>query len=182
MTYAENITMLRNSLQLTRKEVADKLGITVQAYSAYEAGVREPRRENILKLADIFGVTTDVLLLHDSITYERVKAKLAQFGTIFITELENGLTKVKITLPSDYPFEPAVIMNRNDLVDIYKRNINNPLGLENAFRSSIIYEYAQTVFLENPQLGTVNRILGLEEPKYDPNEDIDYAAFGVEPK
>ena len=182
MTFAENISRLRASVQLSRKEVADKLGITLQAYAAYEAGVREPRRENILKLADIFGVTTDVLLMHNSITYENAKAKLSEFGSIFITELEDGLTKIKVTLPSDYPFEPAVIMSRNDLVDIYKRNINNPLGLENAFRSSIIYEYAQTVFLENPQLGTVNRMLDLEEPKYDPNEDIDYAAFGVESK
>ena len=165
MTYAENITRLRNSVQLTRKEVADKLGITVQAYSAYEAGVREPRRENVLKLADIFGVTTDVLLMHNSITYENAKANLAQFGSIFITDLENGLTKVKVTLPSDYPFEPAVIMSRDELVDIYKRNTSNPLGLENAFRSSIIYEYAQTVFLENPQLNTVNRMQDLEEPK-----------------
>ena len=165
MTYAENITRLRNSLQLTRKEVADKLGITVQAYSAYEAGVREPRRENVLKLADIFGVTTDVLLMHNGITYENAKAKLSEFGSIFITDLENGLTKVKVTLPSDYPFEPAVIMRRDDLVDIYKRNTSNSLGLENAFRSSIIYEYAQTVFLENPQLNTVNRMQDLEEPK-----------------
>lgn len=166
MTFAENISRLRASAQLSRKEVADKLGITLQAYAAYEAGVREPRRENILKLADIFGVTTDVLLMHNSITYENAKVKLSEFGSIFITDLDNGLTNVKVTLPSDYPFEPAVIMTRDDLVDIYKRNTNNPLGLENAFRSSIIYEYAQTVFLENPQLSTVNRMQDLEEPVY----------------
>ena len=180
MTFAENITRLRNNVQLTRKEVADKMGITIQAYSAYESGIREPRRENILKLASIFGVSTDVLLMYQGITYDSVKDTLASFDTIVMTELDGDEVKVKTMLPSDYGFDPAVIMPRNELIEIYKRACNSPLGLENAFRTSIIYEYAQTVFVENPSLDAVKILQDVEEPEHTADTPGDFKEFGIE--
>lgn len=177
MEFSENITRLRTNVNLTRKEVADKLGITLQAYSAYETGGREPRRENILKLADIFGVTTDTLLMYQGVSYKSIKHKLGTFSSIVLTELDGGEVKVKAMLPSDYGFEPAVVMSRADLVDIYKRACKSSLGLENAFRTSIIYEYAQTVFVENPDLATVKILQDVEEPEYDPNNQPDISEF-----
>ncbi|WP_074817499.1 helix-turn-helix domain-containing protein [Selenomonas ruminantium] len=47
-----------------RKDVAEALGITVQAYGNYELGHKEPRMEMIVAIADLFDVTTDALLLH----------------------------------------------------------------------------------------------------------------------
>ena len=47
---------------MTQQEVADKLGITLPAYTAYESGKREPDFSILQSLANIFDVTTDYLL------------------------------------------------------------------------------------------------------------------------
>ena len=47
---------------MTQQEVADKLGITRPAYTAYESGKREPDFSILQSLANIFDVTTDYLL------------------------------------------------------------------------------------------------------------------------
>ena len=63
MNFAENLTHIRKKLGMTRKEAAAKMGITPQAYSCYEYGRREPRLDNIVKLAEVFGVSTDVYIV-----------------------------------------------------------------------------------------------------------------------
>ncbi|MFP9210935.1 helix-turn-helix domain-containing protein [Enterococcus faecalis] len=56
------IKELRNEKKLTQQEVADYLGITRPAYTAYESGKRQPDFESLQKLATLFNVTTDFLL------------------------------------------------------------------------------------------------------------------------
>ena len=51
-----NLKELRNSMRLTQQEVADRLGITRQAYSNYENGRREPGFETMVELSQIFNV------------------------------------------------------------------------------------------------------------------------------
>ena len=53
---------LRNKLNLSQNELAEKLNMTQQRISAYEKGKREPDIDTIKQLADFFGVTTDYLL------------------------------------------------------------------------------------------------------------------------
>ena len=55
------IKELRNE-KLTQQEVADYLGITRPAYTAYESGKDKPDFETLQKLATLFNVTTDFLL------------------------------------------------------------------------------------------------------------------------
>ncbi len=64
MTFAENLKKIREDIGFSRKDVAEALGITVQAYGNYELGHREPRLEMIVAIADLFDVTTDALLRH----------------------------------------------------------------------------------------------------------------------
>lgn len=45
-----------------QKEVAAILGVTVQAVSFWETGKRMPSYEQLLKLADLYHVSTDTLL------------------------------------------------------------------------------------------------------------------------
>lgn len=47
---------------LTAKDIADDMGIAQQAMSFYKTGHCLPGTENLLKLADYFGVSTDYLL------------------------------------------------------------------------------------------------------------------------
>lgn len=53
---------LRNDKGKKQHEVADYLGITRPAYTAYESGNRQPDLTTVAKLADFFDCSTDYLL------------------------------------------------------------------------------------------------------------------------
>lgn len=60
--FQQRIKELRLKQRLTQQQVAEKIGVTRPAYSAYEIGKREPDFETLKKLANIFDVSTDYLL------------------------------------------------------------------------------------------------------------------------
>ena len=62
------IKSLRLDKGLNQQTVANYLGITQQAYANYERGVRQPDPDTLLKLADFFGCSVDVLLGRASIS------------------------------------------------------------------------------------------------------------------
>lgn len=56
------LSYLRKISKKTQEDMANLLGITRPAYTAYESGRRQPDYETLQKLADFFGTTTDYLL------------------------------------------------------------------------------------------------------------------------
>lgn len=56
------IKELREELQLTQKEVAEKIDNVQRNVSNWENGTSEPDCENLIKLAELFGVSVDELL------------------------------------------------------------------------------------------------------------------------
>ena len=58
----DNLKTLRESKKLTKKAVAENVGITERAYIAYEYGERDVSTATLSKLADFYHVTTDYLL------------------------------------------------------------------------------------------------------------------------
>ena len=58
----DTMKLLRESKKLTKKQVADAIGITERAYITYEYGQRDVSTDTLQKLADFYGVTTDYLL------------------------------------------------------------------------------------------------------------------------
>ena len=56
------IAVLRRSFGWSQKELARQLGISCSAVGMYEQGRRDPPVDILIKLAGIFGVTTDYLL------------------------------------------------------------------------------------------------------------------------
>ena len=50
---------------MLQKDVAALLGIDRTTYVKYESGASEPNYETLLKLAEIFGVSTDYILGRD---------------------------------------------------------------------------------------------------------------------
>lgn len=76
--FSENLRRLRESLGLTKTLVAKTIGISLPAYTAYESGRekigdREPTFENLVKIADFFGVSVDKLLQDHENEFERCK-------------------------------------------------------------------------------------------------------------
>jgi transcriptional regulator with XRE-family HTH domain len=58
----ERLRKLRTNRSMDQVDVAILLGIGRYSISKYETGETSPTLENLSKLADIFGVTTDYLL------------------------------------------------------------------------------------------------------------------------
>ena len=52
----------RKVLNLTQKQFADMLGVKQPVYQRFEKGVFECSYDQLVKLSDIFGVSTDYLL------------------------------------------------------------------------------------------------------------------------
>ena len=62
MTLAEKILALRTARELSQGDLAERLEVSRQSVSKWETGQSVPDLDKIIKLADLFGVTTDYLL------------------------------------------------------------------------------------------------------------------------
>ena len=58
----DNLVMLRNIHGFSQEAVAEKIGISRQAYAKWESGVTIPDVEKCSLLADVYGVTIDSLI------------------------------------------------------------------------------------------------------------------------
>ena len=98
-----NLKNLRKFKKLTQKQVADAVGIGMQAYSYYEKAERDPSQATLIKLADFFDVSIDELLgrssdpqLFDDARVERpeildVWKKLDSSGQVALLNYGRGL-------------------------------------------------------------------------------------------
>ena len=67
MTFGEKIQQLRKERGWSQERLAEEIPISRQAVSKWESGAAAPDTENVVRLSDIFGVSTDYLL-HDDFT------------------------------------------------------------------------------------------------------------------
>lgn len=67
MYQPEKLKARRKELKMTQKEIADQLGISYQAYSAWERGVKEPSKEKVKRLEQLLkapkGYFTEIELV-----------------------------------------------------------------------------------------------------------------------
>lgn len=57
-----NIRQLREANDMTQEELAKKLGVKPPAVSKWERGLAYPRMDNVARMAEIFGVSMDVVM------------------------------------------------------------------------------------------------------------------------
>ena len=78
--FGDTLRELRLSKKLTQEETAKIIGVARGTYTHYELNKREPDNDTLLKIANLFGVTTDYLLGHTSSTEAKKTPKdLAKF-------------------------------------------------------------------------------------------------------
>ena len=65
----DNLVMLRNIVGFSQEEVAEKLGISRQAYAKWEKGQTIPDVESCAILAELYGVSIDSLL-KDNVNFD----------------------------------------------------------------------------------------------------------------
>ena len=62
MILADKIITLRKKNGWSQEELAEKVGVSRQAISKWESAQSVPDLDKILRMSEIFGVTTDFLL------------------------------------------------------------------------------------------------------------------------
>lgn len=58
----DNLIVLRNMYGMSQEEIAEKIGISRQAYAKWESGLTVPDIEKCKRLADFYDVTIDSLI------------------------------------------------------------------------------------------------------------------------
>ncbi len=60
--FAQRVKALRRERKKTQKEMAEYLGVGLRAYQYYEGAKHYPDVPGLMKMADLFEVSTDYLL------------------------------------------------------------------------------------------------------------------------
>ena len=80
MILAEKITEERKKNGWSQEEMAEKLSVSRQAVSKWESAQSTPDLQKVLRLAEIFGVSTDYLL-KDELKSETGTEREKSYGT-----------------------------------------------------------------------------------------------------
>jgi len=62
----DNLIILRNIHGFSQEEIAERIGISRQAYAKWESGATVPDIEKCARLADVYGTTIDSLIRTES--------------------------------------------------------------------------------------------------------------------
>ena len=62
MELSENILQLRKALGLSQEQLAEQVGVSRQSISKWETGQSAPELDKLVRLSQVFGVSTDELL------------------------------------------------------------------------------------------------------------------------
>ena len=60
--FKDNLLFYRNQAKMTQKVLAGKLGVSINNIGHWEKGRTEPNIDMLLKICEIFSVTTEDLL------------------------------------------------------------------------------------------------------------------------
>lgn len=63
----DNLIMMRNARGFSQEEIAEKIGISRQAYAKWESGATIPDIEKCSLIAEVYGVTLDSLIKEEKV-------------------------------------------------------------------------------------------------------------------
>lgn len=98
MILADKIINLRKKNGWSQEELAEKLGVTRQSVSKYESAQSIPDLDKILKLSEIFGVTTDYLIKDELEEEEYVPSQMQENES----ESDRIVHKVTMEMANEY--------------------------------------------------------------------------------
>lgn len=136
MQLNEKLSMLRKNNNYSTRELAEKLGVSQSSISLWEKGDRKPDFGKIVKLANIYGVSTDYLLGTRS---QGVKSKLSTLNEQR-NLISSEINMIQIELEQlnaqiDY-YQKNLEENRN-----YRYKINNNVEDSNIEKVVLTHKY-----------------------------------------
>ena len=98
MYQPEKLKARRKELKLTQKEIAEQLGISFQAYSAWERGIKEPSQEkvaqleNVLKVAKGYFTQIEIVRIYNNLS-KQGKEKVVLYARNLVQEEQSQKVK-----------------------------------------------------------------------------------------
>lgn len=108
--FAKNLKYLREQKHLDQQELAEALDVPQSTLSCWETGIRTPKIEQILDIANYFNVDIDIISKDYSL-YENNKVNFSELDQLLFSKAKDLSDEDKI-----------VVMN---VIDSIKRNIDN---------------------------------------------------------
>ena len=100
MNQPEKLKARRKELKMTQKDIADRLGISYQAYSAWERGVKKPSKEKVKQLEQILNVQKgyftelEIVRLYNNLTDKGKNQALSYVRNLVQKEQCNNLISI----------------------------------------------------------------------------------------
>ena len=91
MTMGEKIQNMRKARGWSQEELADRIGVTRQAVSRWEANSAKPDADKIIAICDLFGISADYLL-RDRYDGEQAQNQTRDAETTALTSAIRGMT------------------------------------------------------------------------------------------
>lgn len=125
MMIGDRIKQLRLDAKMTQPELAKKLDVTRSAVAAYENNSRQPSFQILIRLAHVFNVSTDYLLLGNDNNLLDVEGLSGEQRAIIVSLIKNFRETNDITRFDTRLKRDLVIKNREMERQLKKEGIEN---------------------------------------------------------
>ena len=115
MTLAENIRRFRKERSLTQEQLSDALGVTAGAVYKWEAKLSVPELELIIRMADFFDTSVDVLLGYE-VKDNRMEATVRRLQEYRRSKDWDGIADAEMALKK-YPYSFQIV---NESAALYR--------------------------------------------------------------
>ncbi len=116
---------LREEKNITQADIASKLGISRPAYTNYERGTRNPDFDTLIKISNLFDVSTDYLLGVETKDFNKKKEPLS--NSLAATILKEELCKIELDIEEEQTLETIlkfINSNKEILKELTNKNNN----------------------------------------------------------
>lgn len=140
MNIGSNIKQLRQRMNLTQEQVANKLGVSYQAVSKWEVGANTPDIALLPDIANLFGVSIDSLF-SDNIDEFAEALSLAKDDDVIRVVQMKGKKVIKVTTaisPDAPPIEIAFPRNCNDRTQYFKVEVYGHVISDGSINGDVI--------------------------------------------
>jgi transcriptional regulator with XRE-family HTH domain len=112
---SEKIRLCRKQAGLSQEELADQLEVSRQAISKWEMGQSAPDPERIVRMSELFGVSTDALLKEEyapaaAAAPQPAPQSLRHAGKVYIIDINNR----KLSAFDTFELEPVAFAGKGE--------------------------------------------------------------------
>ena len=172
--FSDNIKALRNKLNLTQKDFAEKIQVTAPTLNAYEKGTKKPNFDTLIKIAQEFNLSLDELCgINKSTEMSKIKTYSDIFKIILqVKEHTDVFSHLKID--KDVWGEELLLTTRDDFVIDFVKEYEIMLSLKEkgSVSNNIFNEWLSSKFKRYGELDIEAFRMVYSSPR-DVNEEYD---------